>query len=71
MREEVADFNFIMPKDTMDCIQDIQMTVRGKKAVKTVTRTCRLYDGTIKVLTVVQERQIYKIAGQPSVMSRP
>jgi hypothetical protein len=37
--------------------QKSQISVQGRKAVKTVTRTYNLADGSTKVVTVTQERQ--------------
>ena len=41
-----------MPADIRGWKQNSKIQVQGHRAIKTVTRTCRLKDGTEKVLTV-------------------
>ena len=50
LKEEVAFDD--MPMDIRGWKQNSKIQVQGHRAIKTVTRTCRLKDGTEKVLTV-------------------
>ena len=55
LKEEVAFED--MPMDIRGWKQNSKIQVQGHRAIKTVTRTCRLKDGSEKVLTVTQERE--------------
>ena len=46
-----------MPPDIRGWKQNSKIQVQGNKAIKTVTRTCRLKDGSEKVLTETRERE--------------
>jgi hypothetical protein len=46
-----------MPADIRSWKQNSKISVQGFRAVKTVTRSCRLKDGTEKVFTEVIERE--------------
>ena len=46
-----------MPHDIRGWKQNSKIQVQGHRALKTVTRTCRLKDGSEKVLTVTIERE--------------
>ncbi len=50
LKEEV-DLDSEMPKDVRSWKQNSKVTVRGHKGSKTVTRTCKLNDGSEKVVT--------------------
>ena len=55
LKEEV-EFND-MPPDIRGWKQNSKIQVQGHRAIKTVTRTCRLKDGSEKLLTVTVERE--------------
>ncbi len=46
-----------MPADIRGWKQNSKISVQGFRAVKTVTRTCRLKDGSEKIFTEVIERE--------------
>ena len=46
-----------MPPDIRGWKQNSKIQVQGNKAIKTVTRTCRLKDGSEKVLVETRERE--------------
>ena len=54
--KEDVEFND-MPPDIRGWKQNSKIQVQGNKAIKTVTRTCRLKDGSEKVLTETRERE--------------
>ena len=55
LKEEVEFDN--MPADIRGWKQNSKIQVQGHKAIKTVTRTCRLKDGSQKVLELTIERE--------------
>lgn len=55
LKEEVTFDD--MPADIRGWKQNSKIQVQGHNAIKTVTRTCRLKDGSEKVLTVTVERE--------------
>lgn len=46
-----------MPAEIRGWKQSSKIQVQGHRAIKTVTRTCRMKDGTEKVLTLTVERE--------------
>ena len=46
-----------MPSDIRSWKQNAQIALKGLSAVKTVTRTCRLKDGSEKVLSMTVKRE--------------
>ena len=55
LKKEVAFDD--MPMDIRGWKQNSKIQVQGHRAIKTVTRKCRLKDGTEKELIVTQERE--------------
>lgn len=55
LKEEVEFHD--MPPDIRGWKQNSKISVQGHRAVKTVTRTCRLKDGSEKTLTVNIDRE--------------
>ena len=55
LKEEVTFDD--MPADIRGWKQNSKIQVQGHHAIKTVTRTCRLKDGSEKILTVTVERE--------------
>ncbi len=64
LKEEV-DFAD-MPPDIRGWKQNSKIQVQGHKAIKTITRTCRLRDGSEKVLTLVIDRDFILWLSAPS-----